>query len=243
MRKLLLLSAVMVAASVTAYATSSAFNGFYVGAGAGGVRSKTKTDTSQAFDDWVNNRFPSKKNKISNDLILGLYTGYGKSLNDFYIGGEISITGDFSKRTVSLVKANDPQDPPVSYDLNTKYVRGLIISLSPRFGYIFGNNLIYIKPGIEISRDKASAAYHYTNTAINAAIPKLSYSASTSKTNIVFTPAFGYERVCGPIIMRGEYTYNPGKKISIQSNVTAISTYNNASYSEHRFIVGIAYKF
>ena len=128
----------------------------------------------------------------------------------------------------------------VSYSLSTKYTRGPFIGIAPRFGYVVGNNLIYIKPGIEISRDKISAAYNFANSSSNRT---LSYSASTSKTNIAITPAVGYERAYGSFIFRGEYTRNLGKKVSINSNIAALSSYDNASYSDHRFIIGVAYKF
>jgi hypothetical protein len=66
--------------------------------------------------------------------------------------------------------------------------------------------------------------------------------ASKNKRNIVFTPSFGYEKSCNRIIFRGEYTYNPGKKMLIAGGDDRLDGYNNASYSDHRLVFGIAYK-
>jgi opacity protein-like surface antigen len=241
MRKLLL-STVIVAASVTGHATSSAFNGFYVGAGAGVVKSKTKTDVTQVAETWLNSKKISiNKSKTSNGLLLGLYAGYGVNLNDFYFGGEISITGDFVNRHINLLDASDPVFSERNYEANTKYKRSLAFGVAPRLGYVFSNNLIYIKPGIEINRDQVTVTYNGTNSV--SPNKNVSLSASTRKTSILFTPSFGYERSWGRIILRGEYSYNPGKKITVPTDNVRISGYANASYSDHRLMLGVAYKF
>ena len=220
MKKFLLVSAAIAAVSVTANATSTAFNGFYVGAGAGGVRSKTKTDVTETSNNSVGDLkimgIPITTSKISNGFIYGIYTGYGRNVNDFYIGGEISITGDSVNRQFNLVNAADPVYPEQNYEGKIKYKRGITFGVAPRFGYVSGNNLIYIKPGFEMSRDQATATYNGTNSAHPDA--NVSVSASARKTNIVFTPAFGYEKALGRILLRGEYSYNPGKKISISTD-------------------------
>ena len=221
MRKLLLIATLMAAASVTAHATSTAFNDFYVSVGVGGVRSKAKTDLTETTNNSINGVGLLKArglfvntNNTSNGFLCGIYTGYGENLNDFYIGGELSISGDFANRHVNLVNDADPQFPARHYEAKIKYKRGIAFGVAPRFGYVFGNNLIYIKPGFEISRDQATATYNGTNSIS----PKrnVSVSESTRKTNIVFTPAVGYEKALGRILLRGEYSYNPGKKYRFQ---------------------------
>lgn len=241
MKKLLVL-AIMATASFTAHAASSAFNGFYVGAGVGGVRTKTKTDTLPAFDDWVNSKKTSmNKSKTSNGLLVDLYAGYGKNVNDFYVGGEVSIVGDFVNRHINLLNARDPVFSERNYEAKIKYKRGLVFGVAPRLGYVFDNNLVYLKPGIEMSRDEVTAIYNGTNSA--RPDKNVSVSASARKTNILFTPSFGYERSCRPIIFRVEYTYVPGKKVLMPTDNIRLSGYANASYSDHRLMIGIAYKF
>ncbi|MES2608301.1 MAG: hypothetical protein V4544_06200 [Pseudomonadota bacterium] len=248
MKKLLLVSTVMAAVSITANATSTGFNGFYVGAGAGGVRSKTKTEVNETTNDLMNTAGFLKSigmhfntNNTSNGLLLGLYAGYGKNLNNFYVGGELSILGDFANRHINLLNNADPIHSEQHYEAKIKNKRGIAFGVAPRFGYVFGNNLIYIKPGFEVSRDQATVTYNGTNSV--RPDRNVSVSESVRKTNIVFTPAFGYEKALGRILVRGEYSYNPGKKIFIPTDDGHISGYANASYSDHRLMIGVAYKF
>lgn len=242
MKKLSIISLIVTMISFTANASSlKSFNGFYLGVGTGYVGSTTKVDVNETFETWTkHDGLPLNKSKKSNNLFLNTYAGYGKTLNNFYLGVEASITKDFSKRNVDLVNAPDPNLPHVSFLCNTKYERGPSIGFSPRFGYVFNNNLIYIKPGIEISRDKVTAAYKHVNSLTGITMQR---SDSTTKTSVIFTPAFGYERAYGNIILRGEYTYNPGRKISINSGIAEIAGYDNAKYSSHRVMIGVSYNF
>lgn len=245
MKRVLVISVTMTAVSFAENAASNAFNGFYFGAGVGGARSKTKTDVTGTSDNVIGYLksvdIPVTSTKTSNGLLYDIYAGYGKNLNDFYIGGEISIVGDFVNRHIDLLNAKDPTLPRHNYEAKIKYKRGIAFGVAPRFGYAFGNNLIYVKPGFEISHDKFTA----TLNSANSEKPENdeSVSVSTSKTNVVFTPSFGYEKACGRVIFRGEYTYNPGKKISINSNKPETSGFDNASYSDHRLMIGVGYKF
>lgn len=248
MKKFLLVSATIASVSVTANATSTAFNGFYVGAGVGGVRSKTKTDVSETTNNSMNyvgllkNRgIFINTNNTSNGFLYGIYTGYGENLNDFYVGAELSISGDFASRHINLANAADPVYSERNYEAKIKYKRGISFGIAPRVGYVFGNNLIYIKPGFDIIHDKFTATYNGTNSISPSR--NISVSESIRKTNIVITPAFGYERALGRIIFRGEYSYNPGKKIAISTDNIRVSGYANASCSDHRLMLGVAYKF
>lgn len=242
MKKLSVISVIVTISSLTANISSlKTFNGFYLGAGMGYVGSTTTVDVNETFEAWTkHDGLPLNKSKKSNNLFFSVYAGYGKNLNNFYLGVETSITKDFTKRNVDLVNAPDPNLPHVSFLCNTKYERDLSIGFSPRFGYVFSNNLIYIKPGIEISRDKVTSSYKHVNSLTGITMQK---SDSTTKTSVVFTPAFGYEQAYGHIILRGEYTYNPGRKISINSKATEIAGYDNARYSNHRIMIGVSYNF
>lgn len=214
MKKVLVISVAMTAVSFAENATSNAFNGFYVGAGVGFIRDKINTDLTPTSDNLIGYlksvNIPVTSTKTSNGFLFGIYTGYGKSFNNFYVGAEISVTDDTVKRKVNLVNAADPAEPSKNYEANVKYKRGLAFGVAPRFGYVFDNNVIYLKTGFEISHDKSTATYNGTNSLRPER--NVSVSASKNKRNIVFTPSFGYEKSCNRIIFRGEYTYNPGKK-------------------------------
>ena len=70
-----------------------------------------------------------------------------------------------------------------------------------------------------------------------------SSTVSASKRNIALTPAVGYEKSLGPLLLRTEYTYNRGKKIGINSNSAPVTELGNVAYKDHRFAVGAAFKF
>lgn len=202
MKKIILASALLAATAFSASAEGSkAFNGFYLGAQAGAVMSKAKhTNTVTGA---------SLKIKKTTGFLFGMYTGYGQNMNGFYLGAEAALTGDFTKRKIA----------PSS---KMTYNRGVILGLAPRLGYVFGDNLVYFKPGIEISKDQ---------------IKNSPLTTTPKKTNVVFTPSFGYERAMGKVLVRGEYTYNAGGKIVEKTVNTKVS------YKDHRFVIGAAYKF
>ncbi len=177
-------------------------------------------------------------NKNSIGLLYGIYGGYGLALDDhYYVGSELSVLSDTVSRSMNT-NANDAGSG-ATYSTATNYKRGIAFGASPRFGYVFGDNMIYVKPGVEMSRDKATATYSVTA----AGSSSQSGTVSSNKTNIALTPAVGYEKALGPLLLRTEYTYNKGKKIGINSNNTPATDLANVSYKDHRFAIGAAYKF
>lgn len=239
MKKILLATTLMAATAFAANADASkSFNGAYLGAQAGFVKSKTKSQiTNEQLVTLVSTRnLSSNINKSSNGFLYGTYFGYGRNLDGFYIGGEMSILSDTAKRTVNATGTDGAND---TYTSNVKYKRGIAFGFAPRMGYVFGDNLVYVKPGFEISRDKATLNMSETTANVTTVDP----TVSKSKTAFVFTPAFGYERAMGNIILRAEYTYNPGNKITIKDNNAPITAIGDVSYKDHRFAIGAAYKF
>jgi hypothetical protein len=99
--------------------------------------------------------------------------------------------------------------------------------------------MIYLKPGFEVSKDKATAVV--TATPISGGSQNQTVSAT--KTNLVLAPAAGFEKAWGPLLLRTEYTYNMGRKIGINSNSGPVINVANVSYKYHRLSVGAAYKF
>ena len=238
MKKILLASAILVTTAFTANAAH--FNGFYLGAQAGFVSSKAKTAiTNESLVTALNSiGAATNKTQRSTGAGFGLHAGYGKNFNGFYFGGEMTVFADSAKRNADLPQATAPNG--TKFDFKTTFKRGVAFGLAPRFGYAFGDNLIYVKPGIEISRDKMTSAVKVTSPA-GATIADESFS--TSKTNVVFTPGFGYEKAFGKVIFRAEYTYNLGKQVSIVDDQGSVTEFAKMSYSDHRFMIGAAYKF
>lgn len=246
MKKIFLSSILVATTAVTANAATKSFNGAYLGAQVGLVKSTTKENSLTRTNE-------STGSKKSNGSLFGIYGGYGQNLNGFYVGGETAIIGDFTKRKVTETSDLSGDINGVGAIVNgtatirgteaVKYKRGIVFGFAPRFGAVFGDNLIYIKPGFEISRDKLTTTGDGTvtlsgvdgagnNVVVNE---KINNSFSKSKTNVVFTPAFGYEYAMGKVLFRAEYTYNAGGKIAQDDD--------KVSYKDHRFAVGAAYKF
>ena len=177
-------------------------------------------------------------NKNSTGLAYSAFGGYGHTFNDaYYIGGEASILGDTTKRSMNQ-NATDAGSG-ASYSANVNYKRGLALGLSPIAGYAFGNDkdqMIYVKPGVEVSKDKATAVISLNGSP--------SQTVSNTKTNIALAPSVGYAKAMGKnLLLRTEYTYNMGKKIGINSYNGAVAELGNVSYTDQRVSVGAAYKF
>jgi len=233
MKKTLLATTILAATAFAANAASTSFNGAYLGAQAGYVKSKVKADYGEHIKNFLRAAdIATKKSASSNGFAFGTYFGYGHNINGFYIGAEMSILGDNSTRKINTIDyVNNAGD---TYKQNFKYKRGIAFGLAPRMGFVFGENLIYVKPGIEISKDSLTTDTFEPNGAT---------SDKTSKTVAVFAPAIGYERAMGKILFRAEYTYNAGKKWNICTDNAVITELAKVSYSDNRFVIGAAYKF
>jgi len=243
MKKTLLATTILAATAFAANAASTSFNGAYLGAQAGYVQSNTKTSGMDSIIKGILDEYDvaPTMNKKSKGLLFGVYAGYGKNLNGFYIGGEMSILGDTAKRTINQYNWTMPNGFG-NHTMTVKYKRGIVFGLAPRMGFVFGENLIYVKPGIEISRDKSTitetTTLNRTFVISGTTFVPGTYidTVSKTKTNITFAPAIGYERAMGKVLLRAEYTYNCGGKISDEHG-------GKVSYSDNRFVIGAAYKF
>ncbi|MDP3371368.1 MAG: outer membrane beta-barrel protein [Candidatus Paracaedibacteraceae bacterium] len=253
MKKIILASALLAATAFSASAEGSkSFNGFYLGAQAGFAKHTTKLDNAHVIFNKLEDIdavYPNKTKK-SNGFLVGTYFGYGQNLNGFYLGAEMSILADSAKKSVTISGGNSDAD--LVGTITSKYKRGLVFGFAPRMGVVFGENLVYVKPGIEISRDKVSVDGSQVATRTTredviddagaitsvATANNTAYTGSKSskqKIEMAFAPAFGYERAFGNVLVRAEYTYNLGKKIK--------TGYSQTSYKSHRFVIGAAYKF
>ena len=233
--KLLLLSLLMGATSSYAYATTP-FNGFYLGAQAGYTQRAVKTDldATGALKGTYAHR------KRSNGLLYGLMAGYGQNIKGIYLGIEASLQDDTASRahqshTVSVT--NSTTGTVSQANIQTRYERDLVLGLAPRIGVVFcKDNLVYVKFGLETSRDYMSHKADNTNGW---------HSKKTRKT--VFVPGIGYERAFGKILVRAEYGYNCGANLSDTRTESISGTTGlvaqKAKYQAHEFKVGVSYQF
>lgn len=241
MNKLLLASTIMLATSFIENATAESFKGAYVGGQTALVIGNTKANVSNEKATNIANSAGAATNtsKNSTGLGYGAFGGYGVVMNDtYYVGGEASISSDTANRKVNQNATDSGNN--ASYTNNINYKRGIAVGVAPRLGYIFGNNMVYAKPGVEISKDKATAVVSATPAGSSTAS---SSTVSASKRNVAIAPAVGYEKALGPLLLRTEYTYNRGKKLGINSNSAPVTELGNVAYKDHRLAVGAAYKF
>ncbi|MBY0281016.1 MAG: porin family protein [Alphaproteobacteria bacterium] len=231
--KLFLLS--LLVGTTSSYATLP-FNGFYLGAQAGYTQRAIKTDldASGAIQSTYAHR------KRSNGFLYGLMAGYGQNMKGVYLGVEVSLQDDTASRahqshTISVT--NTTTGAVSQVNVQTRYERDFVLGLAPRIGAVLGqDNLLYIKLGLETSRDYMSHKADNTNGW---------HSPKTRKT--VFVPGIGYEKAFGNTLVRAEYGYNCGANLSSTRTESIAgmtsSVTQKAKYQAHEFKVGVSYQF
>ncbi|MBY0281846.1 MAG: hypothetical protein K2W94_06770 [Alphaproteobacteria bacterium] len=241
------------ATSISFANADTPFNGFYLGA-EGGFTQRTVTDSvvenSSGGGQSTQSGFISSsyKNKI-NGFVYGLMGGYGRNINGFYLGGEVTVQDDTANKIkVGNLTATDASKWPFA----SEYKRGLVFGVGPRVGMVFANSMLaYGKVGLELSRDKAMHQSSGGNISSPPSSAAGSYAASSAytatKTKMVLVPGVGLEKAFNNILARVEYNYNPGAKIAQTANYSSGGFSNNDNqtikYTAHIIKVGLAYQF
>lgn len=218
MKKLSLILATGLLTASSAFAGASLFKGYYFGGNLGWTQ---RTDKIHGDSTGL-----LKKNKKNNGLVYGLYTGYGQTNRGFYLGVELGVEHDNASKNVTYSIPATSTDPAET--LITKYDRGVVISLAPRIGMLIEQrNLVYVKLGVEYSRDKSKVTIKSASG---------SESISYSKNQFVFFPSIGWERnIDNHWMLRAEYGYNLGGKITKHQG--------GLKYTAHVAKLGLGYKF
>lgn len=253
MKKFFLPLLATVATLEGAHAESGPFNGFYLGGHIGGTQRPVKTNFPSI--DWTANVKDSAVNKTNKPkgLIYGLYGGYGQTYCGFYWGLEFNLDHDTSRhKATHPIKTEKRGIETTQYPtkLHTQYQRGVVFGITPRLGTVInGDNLLYVKFGLEMSRDKNEVHHEWVEVNRHGyVIPGsgASKKVSTSKTHYVFVPGIGYERAFGKVLGRLEYNYNVGAKVKtpcLVANAMTKDTPATLHYSAHVIKAGLAYKF
>jgi opacity protein-like surface antigen len=219
---LVLLTALSSQASYAATSVSKPFNGFYAGAMTGFVINSLKGELSA-----VGLIFKANKTNHVNGFLYGLMAGYGRNLNGFYLGAEISIHSDTTNKNKDYTYnlAGDEGK------MKARYQRGPVFSLAPRLGVMFAESyMVYFKPAIEISKDKTTASGEDGDT-----------ESSKKKLKSTFVPTLGLEKAFSNVVLaRIEYSYNLGSKAKVTDD-EGVS--HSLKYTSHAIKVGIAYQF
>jgi len=201
---------------------SKKFNGFYVGVIAGAVRPTIETNF---VIDNVGYSSKGAKNAFGGFLYGGMI-GYGHNLNSFYLGAEIGVQSD----TTNKKKKYEFTGPGGTGSFQLKYQRGPVLSIAPRFGIICDSSyIIYIKPALEISKDKLVAE---------------DGESTKKKLRCVFVPTIGLEQAfSNNTFCKVEYSYNLGSKITEKFSEDGISGSVSAEYASHAVKFGLGYRF
>lgn len=243
MKKLSLILLGALAATQAAQAAPGAFNGFYLGGKLGWMQRNDKTNFPTVDLGEGGKLVGVNRSHRMNAFSYGIYTGYGQNNNGFYWGGEFSIEHDTCNKGSKNKLPRTENGVDVSTEeprtLDTKYERGVVFGLTPRIGAVISNeNLIYVKLGMELSRDKVTSEYKKVDL-------DKSTKSGASKTNLVFVPGIGYERVFGNLLARIEYGYNFGSKIRTKNLIGEFDAPSSpdVKYAAHTIKCGLAYKF
>ncbi len=203
--------------ALRAHACSSHFSGFYAGLQAGGNASHTKYDKSAA--PYVAN---GKLTKEKTAFFGGLFAGYGAGMGKCsYLGAElyanlaeIRTKLEGQYRGKSFeVKHHSP------YNLGGKL----------RLGYTINTQaMVFVGLGGE-----------YAKTTLKGS------SQSYNRPLFSFTPAIGVDMFLNKnVFARGEYTYLIGGRQNFRSDHdTGSSPGFKVKTNQHRFVVGLGYKF
>lgn len=254
MKKLSLALLMTLAGAQSIQANPGAFNGFYLGGNLGWTQrnDNTKMEPYDVTEGHVRiEQNPLNSSNRENGLNYGIYAGYGKNIGGFYWGTELNIADDTANKghTHNNLRftGNGFQIPNSNGRLYAKYHRGVVFGLTPRIGAVIANeNLIYVKLGMEYSRDKIIYQWKFM---VNGNPEDHHYPLAVSRKNqIVFVPGLGYERAFGKLLARVEYGYNFGAKIQSPGLIKEYLTENRharstVKYSAHILKFGLAYKF
>lgn len=221
MKKYLLITALAFPLSA-----STAFNGFYVGAMGGFVQNTLNSEISARGSTW------KAKSQKSPGFSYGIFGGYGQNINSVYLGMELGIHTDTASKDRDYTFAVNGKD----HTLHAKYQRGPVLSLAPRLGIVFCNSyMAYIKPAIEISRDKIVDSDDGRDS-------------TKTKTISTFVPSVGLEKAFNNVLLRVEYSYNFGKKWRLSEDGT-VKDGNTTKpsimfkYTSQAIKFGLGYKF
>lgn len=224
------------------------FNGLYAGvfAGMGNRKVETSFDTSGIDELPLSYNIQCKYTKWRKfkGFIGGAFVGYGVTQNKLYVGGELSAHYEDLNKPLKASFTGALRDPSTGARANItgenklSYKRSPVISPTLRFGFMPAkDNLVYVRIGCEISKDKVESKTAITgrNTATGAT--KTEHITKTTKnfTKAAFVPGVGFEQAYGSYLLRLEYTYNLGASIKDDGD--------KLKYTQHSIKLGLAYQF
>lgn len=201
-------------------------------------------------------------NLSANGVLLGAYVGYGVNFSGFYVGGEMTLHLDTGKGkanwsatgkevTDNLAKLKDDAAlaanvinvavTNVATVADTDVVKANVtvktpvaFGITPRFGYVLGSGMVYVKTGLEIQNFSAKMDISRTDKDGKAIDKTQTVSYKSSGTRLAFVPGLGYEhKISQNLLVRAEYSYS----------LTETKKEDFFKIRGHRFSIGATYKF
>lgn len=230
--------------TVTVTREQPAFHGFYLGAFAGVGQRNIQGDYDRSEVQKMGTSYstsPANRHR-ERGPIVGAFFGYGQTHNCAYIGAEWGVqfedlNGGHTRNSMSY--SHPGPFGGATYDYKgthkLKYKRGTVAYHAFRFGYTpAADKLIYLKLGLELSRDKITSQGEWIQTAPGTG-KKSFYESSPGHTKVTFVPGLGFEKALGKLRLRFEYTYNLGSSITHEET--------KVKYDQHALKMGMAYQF
>lgn len=207
-------------------------DGFYLGAALGYDSYRAKSSIS--ITDQDQDTFSASRSASATGWLGGLFVGYGKYFNFYYLGGEVfgnipSASSNFSFSASTVGNVNDTPVTEmigVSGDIESKYEYGVGILPGVR---VNDSSLFYLRIGYNWVKVQATGTITSNND--------VSVAGSSTKILHGFNYGVGIETVIYPnVSIRGEYTY---------TNYNSINAPVAASYSlsDNQYMLGAIYHF
>ena len=244
-------SIVIVSLLLTTPLMADSFNGPYLGLSAGGTMRSVDYEMTPLSAEAKQMLPPYSKDYNKFGFVGGAYGGYGKTFDTLYVGAEGSVHYDsangWENHSVNMNNVFDINTrKPINMKLNfkTQYKKDIVFGLAARIGHLINKEcLIYIKPGLELSRDKfSSKVTSVERDGIIHDLPTSSEDTSVSKWKIKISPGVGLEYLISKNVMaRVEYTCSFGINNKLKDN--GDNNKEEISHISHALRVGVAYKF
>jgi opacity protein-like surface antigen len=247
------------AASLTAaYADTPSATGFYVGANVGLANTNVKynyntgnlyqvTGSSVVTPATLN---VGKAQGGSLNPLFGLFVGYGRQINHFYIGAEIYGGIDSAKVTPFDQSGSGTGEQTFGKE-TVKRTSFYGLSILPGY-FVTPTTKLFVRLGVEGGSWKAKSdlsAMTPSGSAAQLAAFQATAITQKSKSTISFVPGLGVDLFATKnVFVRLEYKYVFGPSITFSqnidgTNVTGTSLTNKFKISQNVFNIGVGYKF
>lgn len=217
------------------------FNGFYAGVFAGYTTGvvNTSVNGNQAILPGYTGGLNYSQNKKVPGVLYGLMAGYGRNLNGYYLGAEVTFHHDtahkYKLHTTNMNVQGGGRSVNAPFSFKTQYERSPALGLGIRFGAIFSHDyLLFAKLGIEASRDVVKSK----DVTVAGYVLSSDVKTGTKKTKLKFVPGIGVESfLCNNFIGRIEYNYTFGTNSKISDGQLQMK------YTAHTVKAGLSYQF